>query len=58
VSSPPLRLLPWANLKQKIIFAQISHSLRSPDFPFKNQAIHTDDNSYENQEFADVSDRF
>jgi hypothetical protein len=50
--------LPWANLKQKIIFAQISHSLRSPDFPFKNQAIHTDDNSYENQESADVSDRF
>jgi hypothetical protein len=47
-----------ADFKQNVIFAQISHSLRSRDFLFKNQAIHTYDNSYENQESADVSDRF
>jgi hypothetical protein len=47
-----------ANFKQNIIFTQISHSLRLRDFPFKNPAIHSYDNSYENQESVDVSDRF
>jgi hypothetical protein len=47
-----------ANFKQNIIFTQISHSLRLRDFLFKNQAIHTYDNSYENRDFADVSHRF
>jgi hypothetical protein len=47
-----------ADFKQNVIFAQISHSLRLRDLLFKNQAIHTYDNSYENRDFADVSDRF